>query len=693
MATKRNYQSGTNKWDVEQRRVVLLLFERTALEPQMRRRLFNHLFRDHLRGCGLPDGLTLSALNAQWRERARKSGQWGYLLQQLSEDEILMRQACDGRLDAALTILGHSTAQTTMAGEKAPAPASQTANATRKRAAPKTASAQLSRRVRTRRNPPTVQAPGFAPIAPKKQRPGANILFTQRTGAAHWITPKEYADTQAPIRDIPDSELHPPLSGLMFRWWNNDSHGVNSASYFVAGLFRHNNIPSEPPSRDDLPWTAFESHINQHPVATPFVSVTNQAVRVLRIAMLERLAKEDGQQKADPGHVTVLNASALDPRTVFHAKPMFDAARRKWRPWTEGVFRYGSSHEFLIWHEIPASAIVHTFSMSAFRKETEGVLSLTMLRDPIDRMRASLKNCGLKLTLESVKQITRIVPLFGLGIDSPIGHIQHLITDLVRGWEVQIDSLSSEAWLELADCFVTEVCQASNPNMTIQDFALLHRQGTVQSLRAAFIYGIRGSRGKLNTLLDPSLSDDFMKRAARKGLGDPLSILTQEFWNDAFRDVREHDVQQRRLLGQPVEDGELAEKIKMAPPTATLTKRRGTRTDAGPSASVAPIQVRAMIDCRHDERVLRREPRDVTPDVPEKGPVTPPMTPSHTGGDENYGTPARISPAMLRYGQAQRARLIDAAAVVEDGEREDEDEDRDFEASSSDGDDPETWIV
>lgn len=68
--------------------------------------------------------------------------------------------------------------------------------------------------------------------------------------------------------------------------------------------------------------------------------------------MLERLNLTQDGQRVHPGFITVIDASALNRKGVFHAKPLYNVAKKKWRPFTDGAFRYGATHEFLVWASV-----------------------------------------------------------------------------------------------------------------------------------------------------------------------------------------------------------------------------------------------------------------------------------------------------------------------------------------------------
>jgi len=88
------------------------------------------------------------------------------------------------------------------------------------------------------------------------------------------LSDKAFAEAQEPLRPIPEPLAHPPTSGLLYRYWNEDSYGKNSETGFVAGRFMKSNLEPKPaPKCDDVDWPDFENHIHhKHKIASPFIS-------------------------------------------------------------------------------------------------------------------------------------------------------------------------------------------------------------------------------------------------------------------------------------------------------------------------------------------------------------------------------------------------------------------------------------
>nr|POE77556.1 hypothetical protein CFP56_09203 [Quercus suber] len=420
-------------------------------------------------------------------------------------------QACRIEISSDCAAVAHSKMERSAHAARRSMAASTTAETARKRtrAADDDGEREASppaKHPRRRAPAATVRIPSsehdVVPRTPMKKRPGATILFTQPTGSSHWITPTEHADTIAPMRAIPEEVLHPPLQGL---------------------LFRVDTIPGHPGK------------------SSPFISVSNQVFRVLRIAALERLKIKADGQRVDPGFVTVIDAAALNRKAVFHAKPMCLAAGLKWRPWAADVLR-SSTNSLLD----PTDGYCAHVQRCPFQETGRGV-------SDTERTLSADRNCAGC----AEKSPSTSHPGRRQGDRSGHSHLW-LADDLANrapatyGWEFQTSYLSPESWLELADCFAVSLCIIENPTISLIGFGRLVGQGTWYRLRAGFLYGMRGSRGHLEALLASDRGRELAKRARKIGLDDPIAMLQSEA-DGAMLGVHEHERRQRRLLGEAAE--------------------------------------------------------------------------------------------------------------------------------------------
>jgi hypothetical protein len=117
-------------------------------------------------------------------------------------------------------------------------------------------------------SPPPENIVAQVPRTPNKspkRREGAIMLFTQPSGRELMLKPKEYEQASRPLQDVTEEAAHPHPPGLLFRYWHNKSHGINSSEGFVSGKFVPKNIlvePRGPPDCATIDMNDFAHHLN-----------------------------------------------------------------------------------------------------------------------------------------------------------------------------------------------------------------------------------------------------------------------------------------------------------------------------------------------------------------------------------------------------------------------------------------------
>lgn len=151
----------------------------------------------------------------------------------------------------------------------------------------------------------------------------------------------------SPHRPSRSSQELPPL---LFRWWNKNSHGVNTRTYFQAGAFEAAHSTAELSKLEGMDrqdfLLAFKNHVNRAPVPSPFISTFQSPLAPIHRA----LRYQDGAA------VSVIDPSKLTTE-VFKASPLVEITNTALENWKG----FG---EYEVWKEIPPSAIVCTFSIS-----------------------------------------------------------------------------------------------------------------------------------------------------------------------------------------------------------------------------------------------------------------------------------------------------------------------------------------
>ncbi|KAK5676606.1 hypothetical protein LTS10_010907 [Elasticomyces elasticus] len=107
--------------------------------------------------------------------------------------------------------------------------------------------------------------------SPSKARKAVNadretVEYTRRSGPILNLTPQQIALTKRPLAAVPEALAHPPTSGLLYRYWDENSHGTNSETGFTAGRYMHNNVAPRTPKCGELDYADIENHLNRNKV-------------------------------------------------------------------------------------------------------------------------------------------------------------------------------------------------------------------------------------------------------------------------------------------------------------------------------------------------------------------------------------------------------------------------------------------
>lgn len=210
-----------------------------------------------------------------------------------------------------------------------------------------------------------------------------------------------------------------------------------------------------------LEWNDIALHLNNagadnDGTPSPFISTTNLLVWVLRKAL----------KLADPtAHISVIDTSKMNPRSIYYVPPFYDALKRK-RPFFKGGFNYRGTHEHLVWNEIPEAAMVRTFSMAelaefADRSKTRSKL---LRLNQIDASKSSapdiikcLKQANITISDRVAKAMAEIVMFLGLDHTSSRETLSRAVFEIAQGWVLQANGETQEH----ADEFVHQFCRAS----------------------------------------------------------------------------------------------------------------------------------------------------------------------------------------------------------------------------------------
>lgn len=100
---------------------------------------------------------------------------------------------------------------------------------------------------------------------PGEPREGATMRYVQPNGRELMLKPKEHEQASRPLQDVTEEAAHPHPPAILFRFWHNKSHGINSSNGFISGRFVPHRIlvePRGPPDCNAIDMNDFAHHLN-----------------------------------------------------------------------------------------------------------------------------------------------------------------------------------------------------------------------------------------------------------------------------------------------------------------------------------------------------------------------------------------------------------------------------------------------
>nr|OQO21337.1 hypothetical protein B0A51_12399 [Rachicladosporium sp. CCFEE 5018] len=581
-------QGPRNVWDATQRYMLLLLKDNSDLEWPQRLSIFNDIFQNALRGRGFEDGLDGRKLQAQCAGPELERPGWQLVIQPpTTAEEEQLRSDLKFKVDtliAAKTLHSPPTSPNTSRKrarpDVPPRPSvnddednrnnDSPAHGTRKRqrtldierfsySITTEAVVSTPRTPRQVRSPITPRSSQASTIQRKKAREGANVEYKRYDGTRIWLYQYEADESMLDLVDPSEESVKPPLPPLLFRYWDNNSQGLNSRDRFVCGRFKNAMTRPRPaPAVADIEWNDFGDHIDHRTKPTPFISTSSMLVWVVKKAMT---AWDAGERS---GHISVIDTYYLDDRSVYWVPPLHAALAKK-RVFRKGGFQYKGSAEHLVWHEITEEAILSTFSIQELMRQAKTPVLNKFLRlgvlatGTVDKLKVNDRLKGTQLPLsKNVDVLAQMVLFFDLG-DADYDKMWCICYELIRGWELHIDR---QDWATLATAFTHAVCRRRTEPASLQDQA---------TLMAAFTSAVQWSLGAANARYKPKEIAKLQRKASRIGLESPKDIVAKVLTKaqsalEAFsaRRPRLPAVERRQREVVAIEGGESEDEIVVA---------------------------------------------------------------------------------------------------------------------------------
>ncbi|KAL3475194.1 hypothetical protein BJX99DRAFT_259660 [Aspergillus californicus] len=336
------------KWNSypEMRIVLCCMMKYYETDHHAFQEIFNTVFAEELRACGFKQGqVKWSRLDIQWKTmRHQGDTMWGEVHLSAFEHELWLQFT--RRIEDAATSLGLTIVK-------------------------KTEDNIDSSRFRYRNPDNRYQ---YSPASGQNEPSGTNQLHEGQLSQTesvkedvHNDLPTDFAirldsqaqnpsiDSKSPLciaggKEAVNSKHGPGTPPLLYRWWNTTTHGVNSETKFVAGLFADaysQYFPPDTVSQNEFQ-QRFLTHIQRDKSPTPFIS-TFQSL----LAPVHRSLR--GQEGAT---VSIIDSKKLNTK-VFSAKA-FVRQHKVRIPHSN----YSGAGEHLVWGQIDHSSIVCSFKIT-----------------------------------------------------------------------------------------------------------------------------------------------------------------------------------------------------------------------------------------------------------------------------------------------------------------------------------------
>ena len=324
-------------------RQALFVFHRRHMNDDQITFTFNQMFNTEIRARGFPNGLTKTAIKAQYNKSYRTScAAW---------------QEVEASQDVDLEWVSHEMAKLNVT--VAPSTC-QISRPSRVQKPAQTRKQVVAVVIETRK--PT------SPIAPRnifKQSPRSLISDERtRTIGGEQVPIIRATDKDLVVKNpITSAEAHSPVPELLFRFYDDDSRGVRTRDGEISG--RHAYLPCGPPAppscADDRMFAAVLCHLNNDETATELISTTSNLFFAMRLA---------AKSNANP-RIYVIRGGAMPKKKVFHLWP-YHLRFKAERLYYNGKYMNPASHEYAIWATIPRNAIVHDFAFADLERHLVG---------------------------------------------------------------------------------------------------------------------------------------------------------------------------------------------------------------------------------------------------------------------------------------------------------------------------------
>ncbi|KAK4990131.1 hypothetical protein LTR50_002761 [Elasticomyces elasticus] len=463
-------RSGRNSWTTEQRTILCLLRRFTDNSWDDVTKVFNKNFQTELRVSPLRAQyyeLCGQKTNEAWRavflESAAPDGvaRW--------ENELAELRLTARTVDVELVFNNGTTVAVTV-----------TATVAAGRPRPKKRTLKQAK-LGTKSNP-----------KPKKVKSLTDVLSLEPPAIPERLLPTEEARKNSA-----------PTKGLLYRFYDEKSQGTNSPTGFRAGAFANMKGTLPRPLSITEPYLTSpcaENHLNKNESPSPFISVTNSLVWIIR-----QMRQSPGQ-KTNPRFAVIDAAIVAEDDGIYHV-PLFHKGLCFQKVFDKGAWRCYGTHDWLVWAHIPQRAILHTVDM----KDLDGLVAADRSVHDLVRLQSLTSRDSFPLKIvpvmkaypvyvlpRSIVAIAKLALLFGCTADSAPEHIAKMVEHIVNGWNLYADANTYRGWQQVGYDFAHQLLrlEAAPPTARPARSQQLHK------VSQAFLEGLKNGLLPYNWELD-----------------------------------------------------------------------------------------------------------------------------------------------------------------------------------------------
>ncbi|KAL2000055.1 hypothetical protein VTN02DRAFT_3618 [Thermoascus thermophilus] len=403
-----------NKWTERQREVLCCIRRFFFLSKEDEESIFNMIFQQDVSKCGLARGIPYSSLNTQWvdmrakghyvwedvylrTEFTEKEGRWAPIIAEIRnaarELDIMIQEKTFDDIDTSS--FGCRRPAEPRARRVKEAISEEQEQATNEAGVQTSSALAVLDGINSFTTPPSSVKEDRLPPSNVKNTTkdglptaGGKVCFWCSGEGADLHSPRDH-DSESPLEPSTGQRTPSPIKipKLLYRWHNADSNGINTRSWFVAGLFQENpkTIPLPTDYSEDEFDVMLERHLRIEQVSSPFISTTGTPLAPIHRAL----------RKREGAVLTLIDSSKIQTEIC--------SAQSLMRQKKINISRYRGYDEFLVWGEIPRRAIICSIKITDLERiatENPDIGALLKL-DVIESFEKNRKGMKNKLALGS----------------------------------------------------------------------------------------------------------------------------------------------------------------------------------------------------------------------------------------------------------------------------------------------------